>query len=102
VLVNKNQNTLENLVSKKLQARGTVLPARKSGAFTASTLTYHTDNATLTDYIRLDDVKNMVVQLREIAPPVAVPRRNIVALESIEAIPFASMEEPPSTKNVLR
>jgi len=47
-------------------------------------------------------VKNLVVQLREIAPPVAVPRRNIVALESLEAIPFAGMEEPPSTKNVLR
>ncbi|MDP5101429.1 MAG: hypothetical protein NWQ09_08885 [Nonlabens sp.] len=98
VLVNKNSNTLENLVSKKLQAIGTLFPARKNGVFVASVLNYHIDDATLTDYVLIDNREGIIVGSYEMAPPIAAPRGYDTDPDSIAAIPFMVMEEPPMTK----
>jgi len=95
VLVNKNLNTLENMVSKKLRAIEPLFPARKNGVFIASTLTYHIDDATLTNYILLDNRENAVVVSDELVPSPTVAREPD---SSDLMVPFVILEEPPSTK----
>ena len=98
VLVNKNSNTLENLVSKKLQSIGTLFPARKNGAFTACVLTYHIDDVTLTDYVLIDNREGIIVSSYEMAPPIAAPRGFDTDPDTIGTVPFMAMDEPPMTK----
>lgn len=98
VLTNKNSNTLETLVSKKLQAIGTLFPARKNGVFVPSILKYHIDDATLTDYILIDNREGIIVGSYEMAPPVIVLPPDYTTNPGNYAIPFAIIEEPPSTK----
>lgn len=98
VLVNNNQNTLENLVSKKLQAMEPLFPARKNGVFIASVLTYHIDDATLTDFVLLDNSDRTAVPSNEVIIPAVMPNITDSDPEFIEVIPFIVMQEPPSTK----
>lgn len=92
IKVNKNTNAFENKISNILQRECSFFPARKNSNFIPSSLTYVIDQQVLIDHNLLNQKGNLIVTYH-VEDLIPVPRE-----EMIDMVPFAIVEDPPTTK----